>query len=104
MVVRGMAASPKFLVLNMVTPTGDAWLGIQGAADQTLMEFQPGELVSSSVVLRSGQVLVALRRKPALYRADLGAREKLPLLPVEPVHGDEDRVGGLRTWMRCNAD
>jgi hypothetical protein len=103
MVVRRMAATPRYLVLNQLSDDGDPWVEIQAPDGTTLADFRLGELIGAEMVVLEGKVLAPVRRGSSLFRASLEPLGRLARLKIQGGHVEEDRPGLLRTEMSCDA-
>jgi hypothetical protein len=103
MVVKQMATTRRFLVLNMLSRTGEVWIDVLDPGGATTTDFHLGELAGPDVAVIGETVYVPLRRGHALFRAFLDNHARLPRLELTTPAVAGERLGLMRTWMECDA-
>jgi hypothetical protein len=103
MLVKQMLPTTRYLILNMLSGSGDAWISVQSATDRTEMDVRLGELISPQMQVVGNHLLVPLKRGASLFRFDLKSGKRLPRLKLSSTNIKEDRPGLIRSWRDCRA-
>lgn len=103
MVVRRMLGTPRHLLLNLLSRTGEPWIEIQGPANTTLEDFRMPELVGAELAALGDVLYVPRRREPTLVRIDVARRRSGGALELQVARTSGEQPGMIRTWRGCDA-